>query len=354
MNNEMRLARVDMGPGWIDLGYGEPVVIQKILHQILDRVPIALPTGKDLLNSQYQPPKGMQRLVDFLEKKYGAKVVVTNGAKQGIAAVMYALKKMGHNACTMHRPYWTSTPNLIQTQGLDVKFLDEPNSATGALLLTAPNNPDGMDFSQAQLKQMTEDAKANGVKLIHDAAYYSMIYSMDVPAIPVGDVQIYSFAKMYGLSGLRIGYVVCRDESFVQYVTEFVEKSCSGVSTASQEMALTIETHFANNPKEYELFVTLCRGAIAESASMMNALDPEVLEVQWPKCNSMFGWAKVGPKFDAKAAKVNMIDGDLFGKPGYVRFNLAVDSDLIKTAVDRLNGGSHEQRAGSGVPEPVS
>jgi bifunctional pyridoxal-dependent enzyme with beta-cystathionase and maltose regulon repressor activities len=75
----------------------------------------------------------------------------------------------------------------------------------------------------------------------------------------------------------------------------------------------------------------------------MTQLDPEILEVEWPKSNSMFGWAKKGPKFNAAAVKVNMIDGEMFGKPGYVRFNLAVDPDLIKTAIERLNKGSYEE-----------
>lgn len=338
MNNEMRLARVDLGEGWIDLGYGEPVVIQKILHRYLNKAmrTLPLPSAAELLNSQYQPPKGMLALVDFLEEKYKAKVVVTNGAKQGIAAVMYALNKKGHTACTMHKPYWTSTPNLITGQGLQVKFVSDEDSASNAFLLTCPNNPDGKDFSQAELKSISDDAKAEGVTLIHDAAYYTPIYTEN-PELPIGDVQIYSFAKMYGLSGLRIGYVVCRDESFVPFVTEFVEKSCSGVSTASQQIALSIETHFDRYPADYAAFTAECRASIAESSAHLKNLNPEVLEVQWPKGGSMFGWAKVGPKFNAAAVKVNMIDGSMFGQPGYVRFNLAVDPDLIKTAVERLN-----------------
>jgi len=52
----------------------------------------------------------------------------------------------------------------------------------------------------------------------------------------------------------------------------------------------------------------------------------------------MFAWCKKGPKFDSISAKVNVIDGEAFGKPGYVRINIAVSSDIIKNAVDRLNG----------------
>lgn len=331
----MRLARVDLGPGWIDLGYGEPIAIQEILRNYIS--PGCLPDNATLLNSQYQPPQGMKNLVDFLETKYQAKVVITNGAKQGIAAAMYALKKMGHESCMMHKPYWTSTPGLITDQGLAVHYLGDPGVSSRALFVTSPNNPDGKEISPANMVQVTADAKTEGIKLIHDAAYYTPIYMQEPSADKVGDVQIHSFAKMWGLSGLRIGYVVCHDESFLPGVAEFVEKSCSGVSTASQQVALAVETHFTSNPEALASFYAACRTAIAASRAELTRVLPDVLEVMPCASNSMFAWCKAGPKLDWRAAKVNMIPGELFGQPGFVRLNIAMPSDLIKIAVNRLN-----------------
>ena len=334
-SDEMRLARVDLGEGWIDLGYGEPIIIQDILHNYIS--PGCLPDNGTLLNSQYQPPKGMKAFIDFLEAKYQAKVVVTNGAKQGIAATMYALKKMGHDSCMMHKPYWTSTPGLITDQGLAVKYLGDPGASSRALFITSPNNPDGKEIPPANMAQVTFDAKAEGIKLIHDAAYYTPIYMQDPCSEKVGDVQIHSFAKMWGLSGLRIGYVVLHDETFLPHVTEFVERACSGVSTASQQVALAVESHFHYNPEASASFYAACRNAIATSRAELMRVSPDVLEVMPCTSNSMFAWCKAGPKLNWQAAKVNMIPGDLFGQPGYVRLNIAVPSDLIKIAVNRLN-----------------
>ena len=126
-----------------------------------------------------------------------------------------------------------------------------------------------------------------------------------------------------------------------------LERSCSGVSTASQHMALAVETHFHENPELFKGFQKECREAIAASRAELANLDPEVLQAETPTSNSMFCWAKVGPKFDANKAKVNVIDGEAFGKPGYVRFNIAVDPDLIKSAINRLNGEIDEQGTGS-------
>lgn len=337
MDNEMRLARVDLGPGWIDLSYGEPIVIQEILKKKVDIKDILQQSV--ILDAKYQPPQGNKMLVDFLEQKYKAKVVITNGAKQGLAATIYALKKMGHKSCAIKTPHWTSTPNIITTQGLHIHYLNTEDCSASSMLITSPNNPDGKELSCEELRFLTEEAKSHGIALIHDAAYYTPIYSKESTFIKVGDAQVYSVAKMYGLSGLRVGYVVIHDERLLSHISEYIEKSCSGVSTASQAIVLSIEEQFARNPELKDSFLKEARATIASCRKELENLDPEVLEIQPCDSNSMFAWGKIGHKLDHKKAKVNMLSGDLFGQPGFMRLNLAVNSDLIKTAVTRLNEG---------------
>lgn len=335
---DMRLARMDLGPGWIDLGYGEPLIVQQKLRQF---VPCsALPPAASFTDSCYQPAQGNKELVAFLEAKYGAKVVVTNGAKQGISAVMYALKKLGHTSCAIPIPYWVSVPTLIQDAGLTWCEVGAPAKGTKALMITSPNNPDGKELTKAQLEEVNADAKREGVTLIHDAVYYTPLYTSSEETTNIGDVQIYSFAKMWGLSGLRVGYVVVHNQTLLPLISEYVERTTSGVSTASQSIALAIETWFANNPSMREGFVSSCREAVAKSLAELSNLNSEVLIPEVSNPHSMFAWLKVGPKLDSLNARVNILPGDMFGKPGYMRMNIAVDSDLIKTAVDRLNRGA--------------
>lgn len=342
-NNEMRLARVDYGPGWIDLGYGEPVVVRDILMDYINKsgYMLFLPTGKELMaNAQYQPPQGYKPLVDLLEKKYDAKVVITNGAKHGLAAVLHALSVAGHRATMIHSPYWTSTPTLITNAGLTVQIVDKkgPDVPVSSFIVTSPNNPDGKELTKKQMIQLTKDAKKDNVKLIHDAAYYTPIYMENPKATTkVGDVQVYSFSKMWGMSGLRIGYVVVHNEALLPSIVEYVEQSCSGVSTASQQLAFNIENYFMQEDRIRKEFEERARQAIADSRKELMKVSREVLIPETCASNSMFAWCKAGPKLNAKAAKVNLLPGDIFGKPGMVRINLAINSDLIKTAIERLN-----------------
>jgi bifunctional pyridoxal-dependent enzyme with beta-cystathionase and maltose regulon repressor activities len=51
----------------------------------------------------------------------------------------------------------------------------------------------------------------------------------------------------------------------------------------------------------------------------------------------MFGFFKVGDKADFTKAKINMIDGALFGAPGFIRMNLAFSEKQMQNIVNRLN-----------------
>ena len=174
--------------------------------------------------------------------------------------------------------------------------------------------------------------------MIHDAAYYTQAYLPDgQDPIAVGDVQIFSFSKTYGISGLRIGYAVCYTEQYYKDIVDFMETTTAGVSTASQAIAMEIEKYFLDNPMAMYSFYEKARLALTRSRLVLRELDPEVLQISDVESNSMFAWLKIGPKLDNKAAKVHILPGELFGKPGYMRMNIAQPVEIISSAVRRLN-----------------
>ena len=94
-----------------------------------------------------------------------------------------------------------------------------------------------------------------------------------------------------------------------------------------------------NNPKLTIQFEDRCALSLMYSKAAMLKVDPEVLEVppDFIKTPGMFGWFKVGPACNFAKAKINAIDGALFGAPGFVRMNLAFDANRIDEIVHRLN-----------------
>ena len=331
MSNDAKLQKVILGPNWIDLSFGEPKVVMDALMRQLNRFgdPFKMPTMWDIPKWEYQPAAGKPDLVSILEDKYGERVVVCTGAKQALASAMYAFKKQGCSTIYYDKPYYPANPSLAGYIGLT--WCDKDIAA--GRLITSPNNPDGKNYSNLELI----DWRHSG-PMIHDAAYYTEIYlPEDQIPIPLGDVQVFSMSKMYGLSGLRIGYAVCHNDKYYQDIVDFIEMTTAGVSTASQDIARNIEVFFKDNPACYRKFMSEARASIASARKELLNLDPNVLELIPCDSNSMFGWFKVGPALDNVAAKVHILPGELFGQPGMMRMNIAHPAPLIREAVDRLN-----------------
>lgn len=329
--NDIKLQKVILPPDVIDLSFGEPEIVMKALFRQLNRMgmPLKMPNIFDLLKWQYQPAAGKPDLVTLLEKKYESRVVITNGAKQALAAAMYAFKKQGINSIYYEQPYYPANPSIADSVGLPKSTLQ----LAGGRILTSPNNPDGVNLTNDQLIEA-----ASVIPTIHDAAYYTEIYLPDgQKPIPVGDIQLFSMSKMYGLSGLRIGYAVIHNEKYYQDIVDYMELTTAGASTASQDIARNIEIFFKDNPVYYKEFTREAKTAIKESRKELLKLDPDVLQVEEPNSDSMFAWAKIGPALDHKTAKVHILPGEIFGKPGYMRLNIAYPPEVISEAVSRLN-----------------
>lgn len=332
MSNDAKLQKVILGPDWIDLSFGEPKVVMNALFRQLNRFgdPFKMPTLFDLPKWEYQPAAGKPDLVNILEEKYDARVVVCNGAKQALAAAIYSFQRSGCSKLYFGKPYYPANPSIAASINIATS---NSYMECDCRLLTSPNNPDGgyiptRDIILSQTEMPT----------IHDAAYYTDIYLPDGDfAIPLGQIQIFSMSKMYGLSGLRIGYAVVHNEKYYQDMVDYIEMTTAGVSTASQDIARNIEAFFRDNPSYYDEFCREARASITLARKELENLDPRVLEAVPTASNSMFGWFKAGPDLDNVAAKVHILPGELFGEPGMMRMNIAHDPEVIKEAVDRLN-----------------
>ena len=341
--SDILLAKPKLPPDWIDVSVGEPYLVRDNLikvFQVEDELKIAHLKVDDLV---YPAPTGYPPLVKHLEDKHGAPVIITNGAKQALGAVFYALKKLGYENVEMKMPYWALVPPLARMHGLSCTY-DEPGiHYEHPYLLLAPNNPDGACHSPSDLKRIAGEYKAKNVPFIHDAAYYTHIYLPETHTLPaVGDVQIYSISKMLGFSGLRLGYAVCPNLEFYKLIQEYMEAMTVGVSIASQTWLYDLlERRMRSYPTLVGRFEGMSSMALEVNKKICLQIDPEILEVPatLPQNHGMFGWFKVGGKANFEKSKINFIDGALFGMPGMVRMNLAFNQERMQEIVKRLNSG---------------
>ncbi len=90
-----------------------------------------------------------------------------------------------------------------------------PNEMPDIIYLCFPNNPTGAAIKKAQLQEWVDYALKNGCVIIYDAAYEAYISEADVPhsiyeceGARECAIEIRSFSKNAGFTGLRLGYTV--------------------------------------------------------------------------------------------------------------------------------------------------
>ncbi|XVF36789.1 hypothetical protein REPUB_Repub19eG0088400 [Reevesia pubescens] len=91
---------------------------------------------------------------------------------------------------------------------------------TDIIFFCSPNNPTGHAASRLQLKQLVAFAKANGSIIVYDSAYAAYITDesprsiFEIPGAKEVAIEISSFSKFAGFTGVRLGWTVVPEELF--------------------------------------------------------------------------------------------------------------------------------------------
>ncbi|XAR62201.1 LL-diaminopimelate aminotransferase [Bertholletia excelsa] len=100
------------------------------------------------------------------------------------------------------RPENNFFPNLGDTPRTDVIFF------------CSPNNPTGSAASREQLEQLVEFARRNGSIIVYDSAYAAYITDgspksiFEIPGAREVAIEVSSFSKFAGFTGIRLGWTV--------------------------------------------------------------------------------------------------------------------------------------------------
>lgn len=332
MSNAQFVRGSSLPPGWIDLGIGEARLIRRALENTL---------GVDfLLRSEdaeldYQPAQGNPSLIREVEAMHRAPCVVTIGAKQGVYAALAVAKRKGCKRVGMRDPAWPPLVLAAQTLGFEVTFCEPTEGNFDCFLLVSPNNPDGFTHTPAELALIEAKLKASGKFLIHDAAYFCKPY-MHAPLPPIGDVQVVSVSKRFGLSGLRVGWAIARSEDIVHELQDVVETVTAGVCGTAQGAVAKLLRRLRLNPRVACLFEDECATAYAQARSAALTFNPDVLRVDGLP-QGAFAWCEKGPKYDVEKLMVQLVDGTAYGHPERVRVNLVGDVEDVRELAYRTH-----------------
>lgn len=217
----------------INLSLGEPDFKTPI--HICEAAKKAIDEGKYFA---YPPVAGYQDLREALAAKYqkengvpykAENIIVSNGAKQSIANVMFALINPGDEVIVFS-PYWVSYDAIIRlcegtpvmvNGGIENDFKVTASQLekaitpkTKAVIFSSPCNPTGSVFSKAELQAIADVVlKHPNLLIIADEIYEHINFTGDqtsiasLPGMFERTITINGFAKGFAMTGWRVGYM---------------------------------------------------------------------------------------------------------------------------------------------------
>jgi aspartate/methionine/tyrosine aminotransferase len=164
-------------------------------------------------------------------------ILITAGCNQAFCSVIDSLCQ-ADDEVIVPLPCYFNHQMWLSTRGVKARYLsfnaatampdvdearDLINERTRALLLVTPNNPSGAIYSPECIERFFELAQEHGLALIIDETYRDFI---DIERTPHGLfaradwrstlVHLYSFSKVFSLTGFRTGAVACGEDLLEQ------------------------------------------------------------------------------------------------------------------------------------------
>ena len=156
-------------------------------------------------------------------------MLVTAGAAAALFIIATTLLGKGDHLVVLRPNYATNieTPRAIEADitYIDLSFDDgfaidvdrvvaEITPRTKYVSVTVPHNPTGQMISEADLRRLVAAVESAGCRLLVDETYREMTFGEPLPtaaSLSLRAVSVSSLSKTYGIPGIRIGWLLCRD-----------------------------------------------------------------------------------------------------------------------------------------------
>ncbi|MGV3524120.1 MAG: aminotransferase class I/II-fold pyridoxal phosphate-dependent enzyme [Candidatus Sericytochromatia bacterium] len=162
-------------------------------------------------------------------------VLVTPGAAAALFILHTVLLERGTELLVQHPNYATNleTPYAL---GADITpwplsfaqgYQSDPvwlaqhlKPSTRLVSVTTPHNPSGQLMPLATLEALVEQVRASQAYLLVDETYRELCFDSDLLPLAAGldprVISVSSLSKAYGLPGIRIGWLICRDRHLME------------------------------------------------------------------------------------------------------------------------------------------
>jgi aspartate aminotransferase len=222
----------------ISFGIGQPDFLPP--REVVDAVKEALDRGFIRYISTLGLPELRERIAGYVSEKYGVdvkptEVAVTVGAKAALYMAISLLTRPGDEVvvqdpafptyeCVVRhaggRPVFVKLreENEFRLAREDVEREIKDLHRVRGIVVNSPHNPTGAVLSESDVEELIELAKRRNFFIISDEIYEDYVYEgrhrsfLQDPEWRDYVVYVSGFSKTWALTGLRLGYVVAREE----------------------------------------------------------------------------------------------------------------------------------------------
>lgn len=326
----------------------------------------------------YGPNGGLlslrELLVEKLERVDGIhtepdEVVVTPGGMNALFSTYLALLDRGDHVL-LPTPGFPNMDEMVRLVGGRPSFYPLESASgflpdvdliesligddTKVLFINTPGNPTGAVFPPSLMEELVDLASRRDLWLLSDEVYDEMILDLDeshTAAAPFDRdgrvITVYSFSKVYAMTGWRVGYAVASGE-IAQVLRTLQEPEVSCPSTISQKAAEAALTGPRQPIEDMIDAYRRRRDLTLEAAdrSGIRAIPPAgtlymMLDVHQAGAGDVDFALWLLDEFG-----VSVAPGSVFGPSGrgWVRISLAAEDDAIVEGVERIAAAVEAKR----------
>lgn len=183
---------------------------------------------------KYPPPEGFPELKDLIQEDlgltHGFDILITAGATESLYLCTNNILEPEDNTINCD-PGYLIIDNFAGRFGDHVKSVpiynqecnykltpqlvrDNLDENTKLVSLVDPLNPLGSSYTKEELKDFADLAEDKDIYLLHDITYrdFARDHHLVANYAPDYTVTVYSFSKIFGMAGLRVGAVISTNE----------------------------------------------------------------------------------------------------------------------------------------------
>lgn len=350
--------------GWADPFMPDFSLPEHIKKATIDAIELAVAP-------HYTSPIGNSELKRLIAKKLKEKngltvnpernIIITPGSDSGLYFAMLPFVETGDEIMVPQPSYPNNALNISIMGGrliaiplkeengyqLNMKdFEERVTEKTKMVVLTHPNNPTTTVFNRKSLEELAQFIIRYDLILVCDQAFEDFCYEHELvtpaslPGMFERTITVFSFSKGMGLSGYRVGYLVCDDIIMDSMFANAV--SVLGATHTISQAAIIAALNDCLFMKKFEEVFDIRRKVAFE---IINSI-PNV-SMQMPE-SGFLGWVNVSQIGSAseivdylvKEAKVSVNDGINYGSGGEGHFRIVLgvyrDNQKVFAALERI------------------